>query len=75
MDLAFIKFKNREDAARAIHEVTRYGRADGYRGGVWVVHRDQLKLIEDLGIEYLLASEDEIEAARGSIRSPAPSIL
>ena len=74
MSIVYIKFLNREDAARAIHEITRHGRVSGYQGGVWGVRREQLTTLDEMSVKYQLATEEEVEAAVGSVHHPVAAL-
>ena len=69
----YIVFRNREDRGRALVALARRGRVYSFRGGVYELTPEQLRLVEEMGFSYREATNEEAEAARGSVHdSPAP---
>lgn len=75
MSMIFIKFENRHDEALGVDELSRLARISGYRGGVWGVSGEHLGRLDELKLSYRTATEDEVDAALGSVRHPPTAVL
>jgi hypothetical protein len=75
MSLVYIKFANRPDEAQGVDELSKIGRIYGYRGGVWAVSPEHVARLKELELPFRAATEDEVDAALGSVRHPAAAVL
>jgi hypothetical protein len=75
MEAVYIKFDNQGDEVRGIHELAHLTRVDGYRGDIWRVGAKYLRQLDELGLAYRYATEEEVEAALAAVRHPAPALL
>jgi hypothetical protein len=75
MSLVYIKFRKRDDEARGVEELSQRTRVSGYRGGIWAMKREFLSRLDELNLEYDLATEPEVEAALAAVRHPVASVL
>jgi len=75
MSIVYIKFDNRPDEAAGVDELSKVTRVYGYRGGVWGVNPAHLARLNELALAYRTATEDEVDAALGSVRHPPAGVL
>jgi hypothetical protein len=75
MGLVHIKFQTRSDEVRGVEELAMNTRITAYRGGVYAVRQTDLQRLEAGAVAYRLATDEEVEAALGSVRHPVAPVL
>ena len=75
MQTIFIKFLTREDRVRGFYELATRSRVGSLPGEIYQVPLEALKLLEDQGISYRRATDDEVRSAHDQVRNPTPSVL
>ena len=75
MRTVYIRFEDRDAEVRGVEELALKTRITVYRGSVYAVPQPDLKLLEDIQAPYRLATDAEVEAARGSVRHPVTPLL
>ena len=70
-----IRFFTREQEARAVCELSEQFRIHRFRGRIYSVPAAGLNWLEQAGIPYQEATDEEVEAAIGSVRNPAAAAV
>jgi hypothetical protein len=75
MSLVYIRFFNRDDEAAGLVQLARHTRVDALPGGLYVVRSDDLRWLDEAGLNYRRATESELGSASEGIRDPAAAHL
>jgi hypothetical protein len=75
MQTIYIKFASEPDRVRGFYELIRHSRVGSFPGQVYQIPVEAVKLLEDLNIAYLKATEAEVKSAHGQVRNTAPAVL
>lgn len=70
MQIAYIKFNDREDQIRGFYELASKAQVSSLPGGVYAVPRKALALLDAENIVYRRATDAEAPLKHGSIRTP-----
>ena len=75
MHTVFIRFLTEEDRTRGFYELATRSRVASLPGQVYQVPIESLRLLEDQGIAYRRATDDEVTAAHDQVRNPTTALL
>lgn len=75
MQTIYIKFLTEEDRVRGYYELALHSRIGSFRGQVYQISLEALKLLEDLHIGYRRATDAEVQTAHDQVRNTTPSVL
>ncbi len=70
-----IRFLSEPDRVRGFYELATKTGISSFRGGVFQVPREALKILQDLQIGYREATDAEVKEAHDQVRNPAAAIL
>ncbi|MFO0970699.1 MAG: hypothetical protein U0793_34600 [Gemmataceae bacterium] len=74
MKTTYIVFLTHEDRVKGFYELMRKTRLDSFRGEVYRVPVDALKLLDDLHVGYRVATDAEVKNALDQVRNPPASV-
>ena len=74
MQTVYIKFATEADRVRGFYELAKRTGISSFRGRVYQVPRDALQILEDNGIGYRRATDEEVKEAHDQIRNP-PTVI
>jgi len=75
MQTIYIKFISEADRARGFYELATRSAIASLPMGLYQVSLDSLKLLENEGIGYRRATDDEVKSAHDQVRNPSPAVL
>jgi hypothetical protein len=75
MSIVYIRFDERDAEVRGVEELALKTRITAYRGGVYAVRQSDLAMLDTIKAPYRLATDAEVEAARGSVRHLVAPLL
>ena len=70
-----IKFLTRDQEARAVCELGDRFRVHRFKGRIYSVPSEGMEWLRQAGIPYLEATDEEVEAAVGSVRNPVAAAV
>lgn len=70
-----IKFLTEADRVRGYYELALKSGITSFRGEVFQIPRDALKILQDLQIGFREASAEEVKEAHDQVRNPAAAVL
>lgn len=68
MQMVKIRIPDRAESARALVELSRYGRVDCYRDSVYIVPEPALKVLGELGVTYQELGRGGLDYAEKTLR-------
>ena len=71
MHTVHIKFATEADRTRGFYELAKRTGISSLRGKIYQISRDALQFLDDNGIAYRRATDEEIKQAHDQIRDPS----
>lgn len=74
-NMVHIRFLSEPDRVRGFYELALKTGISSFRGGVYQVPREALKILQDQQIAYREATAEEVKEAHDQVRNPAAAVL
>lgn len=74
MATVYIKFTDEEGRVRGFYELAKRTGITSFRGKVYQVPTEAIKILDDAHIDYRRATDEEIREAHDQVRNPAAAV-